>query len=230
MLWQYTPYILPLLLAAVSSIALAYYVWRRRAAPGAVALVLLMLAVAQWSLCYALELGFVELPAKTFWAKTQYLGIVTIPLAWLAFAFQYTRRDQWLTSHPRNIVLLAIVPLITLALVWTNEAHGLIWSHSKLDTSGPFIARQVTYGAWFWVSFIFSYLLLVFGTVWLILMLIRSPHLYRQQAGALLLGVLVPWVGNWLYLFGLWPVPNLDLTPFAFAISGFIYRRLDALQ
>src|SRR5262249_8463417 len=29
-----------------------------------------------------------------------------------------------------------------------------------------------------------------------------------------------PWVGNALYLSGLTPLPGLDLTPFAFAISG----------
>jgi PAS domain S-box-containing protein len=49
--------------------------------------------------------------------------------------------------------------------------------------------------------------------------LISFPHLYRQQAGLLLIGVLAPWISNSIYIFGLSPVPNLDLTPFAFTIS-----------
>ena len=65
-----------LLVAAATSVALAFYARPRRAAPGATALVLLILAVAVWSLGYALELGLPQLPTKIFWAKIQYLGIV----------------------------------------------------------------------------------------------------------------------------------------------------------
>jgi PAS domain S-box-containing protein len=53
--------------------------------------------------------------------------------------------------------------------------------------------------------------------------LISFPHLYRRQAGLLLIGVLAPWISNSIYIFGLAPVPNLDLTPFAFTISGLAF-------
>jgi len=43
--------------------------------------------------------------------------------------------------------------------------------------------------------------------------------LYRGQAAALLIAVAAPWIGNILYISGLSPVPQLDLTPFAFSIS-----------
>jgi PAS domain S-box-containing protein len=66
-------------------------------------------------------------------------------------------------------------------------------------------------------------LLLLVGTIWLMLMLLRWPQLYRRQAGALVLGVLAPWVGNGTYLSGLGPVPNLDLTPFAFTFTGLVF-------
>ena len=85
MSWQYTPYVLPLLIIAAIVLALAYYTRRRSAAPSAIAFVVMMVAVAEWSLGYALELGAPDLAAKTFWAKIEYLGIVTLPLAWLAF-------------------------------------------------------------------------------------------------------------------------------------------------
>ena len=124
--WQSTPYALPLLIATAISAAVAIYAWQRRSASGAKALALLMLAVAEWSLGYALELGSADLPTKIFWAKVQYLGIVILPLAWLAFALHYAAREQWLTIP--KLALLAIEPLVVLRLVWTNEAHGLIWS------------------------------------------------------------------------------------------------------
>jgi PAS domain S-box-containing protein len=230
--WQFTPYTLPLLIATATSAAIALFAWRRRSAPGAKALALLMLAVAEWSLGYALEGGSADLPTKILWAKAQYLGIVTLPVTWLAFALQYTSREQWLT--PLKLALLAIEPLVVLLLAWTNEAHGLIWSSIRLDTNGSFSVLGLTYGAGFWGHVACSYLLLLLATFLLIQALVRSPHLYRGQAGALLVGALAPWVGNALYLSGLSPFPYLDLTPFAFTLTGlamtwglFRFRLLD---
>jgi len=216
--WQFTPYTLPLLIAAAISAAVALSAWRRRSAPGAKALALLMLAVAEWSLGYALELGSADLPTKVFWARVQYLGIVILPVTWLAFALHYAAREQWLTTP--KLALLAIEPLVVLRLVWTNDAHGLIWSSVKLDTSGSFSVLGLTYGVGFWGHVACSYLLLLLATFLLIQAVIRSPHLYRGQAGALLVGALAPWVGNALYLSGLSPFPYLDLTPFAFTLTG----------
>ncbi len=189
-----------------------------------------MLAVAEYSAAYALELGSTDLPTKLVWAKMQYLGIVSLPLGWLAYALQYTDRDYWLT--PRNLGLLAILPLSTLVLVWTNEMHHLVWRRTELDTSGSFPVLEVAYGPWFWVYSTYSYLLLLLGTGHLVWRLLRVPYLYRWQSGALLLGILAPWAGNALYISGL--VSNLDLTPFAFTLSGvalawalFRFRLLD---
>jgi PAS domain S-box-containing protein len=46
--------------------------------------------------------------------------------------------------------------------------------------------------------------------------------MYRGQAAGLLLGALVPWVSNGLYLAGLNPLAPLELTPFAFLVTGLI--------
>ncbi len=74
MSWQYTPHVRPLFLAVTTSVALAYYAWRRRTTACTTVFVLLILVVAQWSPGYALALEFVDLLAKTFWAKVQYLS------------------------------------------------------------------------------------------------------------------------------------------------------------
>ena len=219
--WHYVPYVLPLSLAAAISIALAFFIGRRRAAPGALALLVLALAAAVWSLGYALEWAGADLITKLWWAKVQYLGIATIPLAWLTFAFQYTRRDQWLTGH--NLALLGVIPSITVLLVWTNEWHGLVWSYTELSASGPFPVLDLAYGPWFWVYWVFSYVLLLLGSVQLFWTLLRLPQLYRWQAGVALIGVLLPWVANGLYVSGLGPVPDLDLTPLAFILSGIAF-------
>jgi PAS domain S-box-containing protein len=224
------------LAAGLTSAALAVYIWQRRSSPGALVFALLMLAVAEWSVGYALEIAAPGEAAKLLWAKAQYLGIVGVPLAWLVFALQYSRRDRALTGHPLRIAALCTVPLVTLLLVWTNEAHHLVWAHAEVHQDGPFPWLHVSYGVWFWVHVAFSYACLLGGTVSLVLVLIRSPQLYRQQAAALLTGMLAPWVGNALYVFDLNPAAPLDLTPFAFTISGlalswglFRFRLLDVV-
>ncbi|MFQ5614038.1 MAG: histidine kinase N-terminal 7TM domain-containing protein, partial [Anaerolineae bacterium] len=209
-------------IAAAISAGFASYAWRRRNAPGLTAFSLLMLAVAEWSLGYGLELGGVDLPTKILWAKIEYVGIVSLPLAWLIFALQYSGRGRWLVRRRRLVAGLAVAPLITLSLVFTNEAHGLIWRQTRLEASGPFLAMAVDYGPWFWVNFAIAYLWLLSGTLVLIHRLVRSPQLYRNQAGVLLAGALVPWAGNALYVAGLSPIPQLDLTPLTFTLSGLI--------
>ena len=124
MSWRFTPYIFPVVIAGVISAGLALYAWRRRLMAGVIPFSILMLAVAVWTLGYALELAGGDIPTKIFWLGIEYLGIVIVPVAWLALALQYTGRTKWLT--PRILVLLSIEPLITLVLVWTNDIHHLV--------------------------------------------------------------------------------------------------------
>jgi hypothetical protein len=131
MYWEYNSFTLPLLVTAIISSTLGVFALRRRAIPGANGFIVLMSSVAMWSLTYALEMGSPTLPAKLFWSQVEYLGIVTVPVAWLIFSFQYTGLRRWLSI--RKLVFLAIVPALTLLLVWTNHLHGLIWSSVFLN-------------------------------------------------------------------------------------------------
>ena len=93
---------------------------------------------------------------------------------------------------------------------------------------------ELTYGPAFWVYRGYSQLLLVVSAALLLRSLVHSQRIYRGQADAMLVGALAPLAGNALYLFGLNPFPGLDLTPFAFALTGiaaawavFRFRLLD---
>ncbi len=216
--WQYTPYFLPLIIAAIIAIVIASITWQRRHVSGAIPLSILMLAVAVWSLGNVLELGSTELSAKLFWVNLEYLGIVFIPVMWITFALQYTGSDKWITK--RNLFLLIIVPLITLILLWTNSLHGLVRQNIGLDTSGPFSVVTKTYGIWFGIHAAYSYLLLFSGTLILVQTLFRKPDLYWKQGAILVIGAVAPWIANILYISGSTPIPPLDLTPCFFVISG----------
>jgi len=217
MRWQYTPYLIPLLIAAGVCAALAAVAWRRRSVPRALPFLVLMLAVAEWSLTYALRLGSVDLAAKLFWAKVRYVGIVAVPTSWLLLSLQHTYRARW--ASRRNLSLLAIEPVLVLLLVWTNDYHGWVWSDVTLARSGSLWVWHASHGAGFWLHAAYSYCLMLIGSLFLIQEVLHSPRLYRGQAALLLLGALAPLVGNVISTFDLIAFP-LDLTPFGFTLAG----------
>ena len=222
MQFHYTPYILPLIASSIIGGFVAFCVLRRHVtASGGMALVILALASAEWSLGYALEIASTDLPTKIFWGKSQYIGIVTVPLLWIIFAYSYSTKGTRMT--PRVVSLLSIVPLLTLILAFTTEYHGLIWADFQIQTVGAFSALEVTHGFWFWIYWIYSNTLLLFGTIFVLRSFNRTKGLFRRQNVILLVAVLTPWVGNVLYVAGLSPIPNLDITPFAFTISVAVF-------
>jgi len=214
----YTLYLLSLVISAALAAALAFYFSRRHPMPGAVPASLMMLAVTVISLGYILQYRSTGLSGQIFATNIQYVGIATLPLAWFTFSLRYTGRDQWLTR--RNLLLLAIIPLATIVLAWTNGIDGLIWQDRHLDTNGPFNTIAKTYGLWFWVYGTYSYTLIAIGTLILIQRLFRPPRVYREQSIAVVICVVVPLVWNVIYIFKLVPMFRVDLTPSAFVISG----------
>ncbi|CAG0992329.1 two-component system, sensor histidine kinase [Anaerolineae bacterium] len=215
---DFTPYSLPLMLAAGVSLWLAGIVWRRRPGPGVYPFVILMLAVVWWSVFYALELSASSASAKLLLAGLQYVGITIVPPAWLLFVLQYTGNER--TAFLKYWRLLLIEPILITVLAATNPLHTLFYSGYTLLPQGTFTLLKVKGGTFYWVNPVYAYVLLFVATVILVRAMIRSPQIYRDQAFALLIAVLAPWIANFMYLSGVSPFPGLDLTPFAFTITG----------
>ena len=220
MYWRYSPYLLFLVITVAISSLIATMAWRRRDVPGAKSLILIMLVVIGWALGNVSELGYTDLTTKVFWANIEYIVIVSVPLTWFAFAIQYAGQGKWLT--PRNIALLLVIPILTLIFVRTDDRYGLMRHDFRLDTNGPFSVVAKSYDPWFWVHIAYSYILTLLGTVILMQAFFLLPRLHREQASVSLVGALVPWVGNVLYISGLSPIRRLDLTPCSFALSGIL--------
>lgn len=225
MAWQQTPFTIPLVAATVSSLVIAVVAWRHRDYTGARALTALMLGGAWWSLFYAVGLASVDLAGKLVAYKLMYVGIGVVPVAWLVFAMEYTGREEALTR--RRLWLLLVVPAVTVALVLTNQYHGLIWSSVDTVTRSDIVVMRITYGPWFWVHTAYSYLLLAGGTALVLRMVLLSQHIYRGQAVALAIAVLVPWGANVLYLSGVtgvWDPTNVGIVFSGAIIAVAIFR------
>lgn len=212
-------YIILSLLASVIAWGLTVLGWRRRNVAGARPFVVMMAAVGWWSLVYGVEL-ISQQPMVVRWsARLEYVGIVIVPVAWFLFVQTYTRR--WTEIPLRRILLLSIVPAITLTLVLTNDAHRLIWREYEVlpsDSIAHFVVAS--YGPAFWLNTAYANLLLVISSIWMIIFLWRSRAHYRWQAVVLFIGVLLPWIGNLVYVLG---DVDIDLTHIAFALSGVLF-------
>ena len=215
--WRFTPFLLPLVSATLITAVLAFAAFRR-SAPGAIPFATLMAAVSLWSLASALETGATDLAPKLLWTRVEYLGIVVVPLAWLAFALRYSGRlgRRW----QRVLALMSVEAVVTACLAWTDAGRGWLWTSLHLDETGSFPVLVVTHGWWFWVHAANDYVALLIGTALLVKTILGASRRYRPQTAAVLVGVLAPWLANAVYLLDLGPIPNLDLTPFAFSLTG----------
>jgi len=142
--------------------------------------------------------------------------------AFLAFALQYTGRDNWLTR--RNIALACVVPIVSTLLVWTNQRHHLFYEVLDFTTPLPNDSWYIKPGYGFSIYLAYAYPA-VFLTIGLILhAFLRAPKLYRGQTGTILVGTLIPLVGNIVYTIFIGPeAGSHDPTPFLFTIMGIVY-------
>ncbi|NSW56151.1 MAG: PAS domain-containing protein [Armatimonadetes bacterium] len=212
-------YALPLLWGAGLELLLAIYAWRRRArVTGAAAFALLLVAIAVWVAGYGMELLSRSIEAGLLWAKVQWVGIATVPVAWFVFAFHYSGRTQF--PNPRQIALLSIPGLLAIVFAWTNEYHGLMYAQIGTEVSVPFTVPVLQHGIWWRLSVAYAYALLLAGTVILLQSMLQTPRLFRGQAAIVLAGVAPPWVANIAFIAGAFRGLNLDLTPYAFLATG----------
>jgi len=218
--WQLVLYIALLAFAAVGTTFLASFMWRRRVVVGAVPFALSMYALTAWSVAVILTHLSDELPAKLFWTNAQYVGITLAPLMWLLFVLKYAGHSSILTK--RNLVLFGLHPVLVQVVVWTNPYHKLFRSQVWLDTSGVLPTLGNTLGPAFWVHAVYSYGLMLMATYLLIRSHFHAPRIYRRQGWTFLIAIAVPWLANIVTLAHPAPLSYLDLTPFAFAVSGVV--------
>ncbi len=217
----FSPFALLPLLAGGISLVVCLYAWERRAMTAASGLAALMVATGTWSLADALTRSAANLHTALLTSRVEYVGIVLTPFALLVLGLQLSGRGHWI--RPRTLLVLLLEPAITLGLVWTNDAHQLVWASVDVSPPGEAFLLHFHYGAWFWVHAAYSYTVLAFGTLLTLRSLLRSNTLYRQQAVALLVSVMAPWVLNAAYVLRLSVFGQVDLTPVGFSVSGVVF-------
>ncbi len=178
--YTYTPNIWPSLLTVLLLLTLAIYSGRKRSMPGAVPFAIGCLLAALWVAGSVLSYAAVDVGAKIFWYKFESIWQLSASTAITCFVLEYVWPGRWLTR--RNLILLAIVPLLDIFLILTNDLHHLEWRSFVFEV--PVIARQ---GAAGWFALAYAYSLGILNIIALAWLFWRSPQ-HRWPAAIMLTG------------------------------------------
>jgi signal transduction histidine kinase len=214
----YIGYIIVLLASSVIGFILLIRVWELRAIPGTYGLMLAIGCAIEWSLTYTMEIYSTTISDKIMWAKLEYFGISFVVLGMFIFTMHYSGHASWLT--PTRTTLLATISVFSFIFALTNEWHHQIWPSIQLTNGLPFGPLDIGHGIIFFCLVIYQYVLLMAVTILLFQIAARTQSLYKSQSRMMLIGMIFPWVANFVYITGLNPLPSLDLTPVALTITN----------
>ena len=218
MIYSFLPADLLFFGAGIVSLFIAVILFVKRVEPGGIAFGLTMLSISLWLLFRVFEGATDDYATKIFWAKFEYWGITTLPINYFIFASRFSRQDKWITK--KNLALIFLIPAITIILAYTNEYHGLIWKEIYPSTIPGVDNLVYVHGLFFWIYWIYSYILLIWGVYRLVRVFLNFSKLYRFQGLLLIVATLIPWVGNLLYILNLSPIKGMDLTPVGLSFTG----------
>ena len=221
MTFQYILYVSLAPVAILVTGGVLLYAWRHRITERISTLVWLMTVILGWLIFNTFELISPTESGTLFWAETSYIFIAITPVAWLAFALQYTGRTRWLS--PIRLWMLSIIPVLTTALAVTNKYHHLLWADYTFVRVNQLLAMHVVHGPWFWVYAVFGYVMVFLGAAIISQQYFKPFEIYRQQSVWLLVGALAPVLSNLIYIFHLIPGLQKDFTPLSFAIAGIAF-------
>jgi PAS domain S-box-containing protein len=223
-----------LVFSLLVALFLMAYSWKRRAVPGAISFVLVSLAAALWILAYLLEINSVWLDGKIFWFQAKYLGAAFLPMLILLFVVQYTGRDKLISQGAWFI--LALEPLTTVILAWTNHHHQFLITHPYLSYITYFPTLAFSSGPWYRVHGVFSLVITLIAFNMLVIQYMRIQSATRRHVFVAIVAVGIPWIASSLAFAGSSPLPGIDVAPVLFTISLplfawsiYRYRLLDLL-
>ncbi|WP_199243343.1 histidine kinase N-terminal 7TM domain-containing protein [Halopenitus persicus] len=195
--------------------------WRERPTPGSVPLAVLLAGQCWWSVTLLFRIDATGIVAKAFWVDVSWIGVAIIPVAWLFFSLEYSGHHEYV--QPRYVAVASIVPLCVAVIGATNVAHELMYVRSALVEINGVTMLERTPGPWFWIAAGYTYLLGLLGTLPLLELITSDVLAFRAQSVALIVGLVVPWLTNALYLLDALPTYGVDPTPIGFAVSGVAY-------
>jgi len=223
---------------AISSASMGLLAWygmrmRRRVRAG-LPYSLLMAGFAAWAFLYAADLLTPSLPLKILFHNLRFIPLSLIPFLELWLVVTYLRKSEWFRRDWVALLLAPAACFIVLAL--TSGYHNLFRFGFFIDTTGPLPVLNYQDGPAFLLLEVYGLTLLLLSLAILARESSRKGTLGRIQTFFLFIGLAFPTVINYLFLGGITPLHQVNLTPallwvpaILFTIAIFRYRFLDII-
>ena len=216
--WQ-VAYLLTTTIALILLCGAAAYGWRFRDRDTGFWYAAFCMAAAAWTALVALmALSPPDWAAR--WLALKYLFIQLAPVAVLMYALAFA--DLARGVRGRILAVLLVVPVLTQAVVWTNDLHHAMLRELVFERTGmlTYLSR-VVFGPFYWVNVAHGYLLVLASLVVVIGSAWRAGALARAQAAAIAVGILAPAIANVLLITGIFP-RVADPMPLGVALTALV--------
>jgi len=207
------------LLAAVMSLVLAIYSWRRIEHPISDSYARLLAADSAWAGFYFLMI----LSGGGLFSAVALVGhsisASTAAVMWFLFVIEYTGDDEWLPDQLGPVLLAGVGVYGVLRLLNPN---GLAVREIVTGDFGGFVLSAAEFGPIVLAQLAFIYGLLGISFVLLGRFMGNTRNLYRYQAGAILLTAVVVTVSTLLFVSEFRLHPQLDITSVFFVFQAVV--------
>ncbi len=180
---------MPSFCAAAITALVGVYAWRRRAVPGAAALVVWLLVVTLWQAASGLATAARAPAAAYFWHRVSFSAIACIATTALVFILHLSGRAAWLS--PARLAGLCGFPALTLLIIWTNALHhGFIRDYAFAWVDGVLTLTHWQGGLWYYPHIVYNFLITLMAVGLVGWSARRAPQPFRGQ-----MTVILGWYG-----------------------------------
>ncbi|MGZ7444782.1 histidine kinase N-terminal 7TM domain-containing protein [Paenibacillus sp. TH7-28] len=205
--------------SGVLSLFLGIYAFiNRKNIPFARTFMVYMATLCIYIFGFAFELSSNSLAEIKRWIVVEYFGMPFSAALSLLLVFRYLGKNI-----PRKAVsAMFIIPVITLLMVATNDAHHRFYKSIFLRESAPTPMVDIVIGEWYIVHGAYTFGCLLAGFILLLRRWTHTKKTYRIQHATLLVSQLIPMVAAFLYLMGLTPW-GADPVPVVLCLTSAMY-------
>lgn len=203
----------------ISAIVLSIKFRRNIPAIGARKLFYQTILLSFWLMMDALFYMDLNQQLSILFHKMKFISIVSVPVLFLLTTAEYNRIENPLGK--RDSRLLWIVPAITIMAIISDHFTKIVWLDiSVVEVNGyPFIITQNN--VMFWVHTLYCYALVLWAFTMLFRRAGNSPRIYRKQSLFILIGCLVTWLLNVIFVTSVQKTASIpfDPTPLSLLLS-----------
>ena len=182
--------------------------------------ILLMSATAIWTAGDWLNIYTSDPFLNHILNSTIYPAIAIVPVAWLITVLYYLDYEHYLNK--KRIALLLFIPAVSVIAVLTNPIHHLFYTDIIPEIIDNLVIWHYNHGTLFQLHILYSYLLVIAGSLLILLKMVDYTALYRKQTIILFFSSLIPMAFNIIYVASSKFIPAIDFTPFSFTIVGIL--------